>query len=93
MKLHPLTKLKGGVDQDCSSLPNLAATTIDYSDDLVLAVDDLLHPEEIELKNTPAWQSSRLRICAVALIIERLHELETPDLVSVSLGSLQAHFD
>ena len=48
LKLHPLSKLSGTNENEQSrlSLPNLLETTDDYSDDLVMAIDELLNPPE-----------------------------------------------
>ena len=34
-----------------------------------------------------------MKICAVALIIKKLHKLGQTDLVSISMNYLKAHFD
>ena len=90
--LHPLSKLKGinTNKESRSQLPNLDETTVDYADDLVMAVDELLNPPG-DIYSSESWLRSRLRICAVAEIIKRLNELEQPDLVSICLSSLKAH--
>ena len=88
-RLHPLSKLKGINENEYSrsKLSNLKDTTEDYSDDLVMAIDELLNPS-IDIQQCDSWQFSRLRICAATEIILRLHELGQPDLVAVSLNSL-----
>ena len=48
--------------------------SLDYADDLMMAIDELLHPEE-EVSQCKIWLSSGLQICAVAKIIEKLDEI------------------
>ena len=92
--LHPLSKLSGcGTEnKEYSNFPNLKNISIDYADDLLMAVDELIHPGA-DIEATKEWKTSRLAICAVAQITERLQALDAPDLVSVSLSALQAFYD
>ena len=57
-----------------------------------MAVDELIHPGA-DIEATKAWKTSRLPICAISLITERLLELEALDLVSVSMSSLESYFN
>ena len=66
---------------------NLLETTADFSDDLVMQVDELLNPTE-ELQSDNQWKQSRYRFCAVIEIIKRLNNLGQPDLISVCLSQL-----
>ena len=65
--LCPLSKLNGVNPNKYSRsrLPNLEKMTLDYSDDLAFAVDELFNPVEKEVKASHSWQVSRLRVFAV----------------------------
>ena len=73
-----------------SRLPNLLTATVDVSDDLVMAIDELLNPTE-QLKKSKSWRASRLCFLLCVKIIQRLSELQQPDMVSDSLASLQSY--
>ena len=92
LQLHPLTKFKGlNVNKESKSrLPNPQKTTVDYADDLVMSVDELLNPEG-DYCTTESWLKSRTRICATIEIIKRLGELGQPDLIIQCQDSLNAH--
>lgn len=68
--LLPVSKLQGinANRESRSRLPNLVETTVDYSDDLVMAIDELLNPPA-EISESPSWINSRMRIIAVLKII------------------------
>lgn len=93
--LHPLSKLKGihANVESRSQLPNLEATTVDFSDDLVMAIDELLNPNEdgAGFTATQSWRDSQTRVYAAGEIIRKLDNFEQPDLVSESLSTLNSH--
>ena len=90
--LHPLSKLRGinAHRETKLGLPYLEKTTVDYADDLVMSVDELLNPVG-DYCTTESWLNSRTRICATIEIISRLGELGQPDLIIQCQDSLNAH--
>ena len=90
--LHPISKLRGinAHRETLSVLPDLEKITVDYADDLVMTVDELLNPVG-DYCTTESWLNSRTRICATIEIIRRLGELGQPDLIIQCQDSLNAH--
>ena len=75
------------------TLRNLREAEANYADDLVSQIDYILNPDSVLIRECNSWLNSRMKICAVALIIKQLHKLEQPDLVSISMSYLNSHFD
>ena len=52
IQLHPLSKLKGINENESSRfrLPNLETMTEQFSDELVVVIDELLNPESCDIR-------------------------------------------
>ena len=60
--LHPLSKLKGiGANRESRSrLPNLLRTTEAYAEDLVMATEEILEPDDDEVVVNKGFRKSHL---------------------------------
>lgn len=93
-RLHPLSKLEGiGANKESRArLPNLINCEEAYAEDLIMAIEDLLSPSE-EVQACLSWQRSRLRILAVAQMMNRLVELKQKELYVQAKDTLKQHID
>ena len=55
-------------------MPNLLKTTEDVAEDLIMAIEEILEPDEEEVRVTKSWRKSNLQIYAASEMIEKLKE-------------------
>lgn len=71
-------KLKGNVfyEKTKVALPRLSDIGADYADQVLLAMDSILFPEDADLKESQAWIKSRLPIVISGTVLEYLASIK-----------------
>lgn len=90
---NPIMKLKGNVfyEKTKVALPRLSDIGADYADQVLLAMDSILFPEDADLKESQAWIKSRLPIVISGTVLEYLASIKQDDLLTTQIEALNDH--